>query len=75
VLRIAISPGWTEIGQLWAIVLLRMILNFGLQLEIDRAYDEQEWDLEVNCQLEFQLGKLGYFTEKTYDSIYPIGGR
>jgi hypothetical protein len=35
----------------------------------------QEWDLEVNCQLEFQLGKLGYFTEKTYDSIYPIGGR
>jgi uncharacterized membrane protein len=41
VLRMAISPGWTEIGQLGAIVLLRTILNFCLQLEIDRA-DERK---------------------------------
>jgi hypothetical protein len=33
----------------------------------------EAWDLAVNCQLEFQLGKLGYFTEKTDDSTYPIG--
>lgn len=41
VLRIAISPGWTEIGQLGAIVLLRTIVNFCLQLEIDRAYERK----------------------------------
>jgi uncharacterized membrane protein len=38
VLRIAISPGWTQLWQLGAIVLLRTVLNFCLQLEIDRAY-------------------------------------
>jgi uncharacterized membrane protein len=42
VLRIAISPGWAEIGQLGAIVLLRTILNFCLQLEIDRAYERKQ---------------------------------
>jgi uncharacterized membrane protein len=41
VLRIAISPGCTEIGQLGAIVLLRMIVNFCLQLEFDRAYERK----------------------------------
>jgi uncharacterized membrane protein len=41
VLRIAISPGWAEIGQLGAIVMLRTILNFCLQLEIDRAYERK----------------------------------
>jgi uncharacterized membrane protein len=41
VLRIAILPGWIEIGQLGAIVLLRTILNFCLQLEIDRAYERK----------------------------------
>ena len=41
VLRTAIAPGWTEIGQLGAIVLLRTILNFCLQLEIDRAYERK----------------------------------
>jgi uncharacterized membrane protein len=37
ILRTAISPGWTEIGQLAAIVVLRTVLNFFLQLEIDKA--------------------------------------
>jgi uncharacterized membrane protein len=41
VLRIAISPGCTEIGQLGAIVLLRTIVNFCLQLEFDRAYERK----------------------------------
>jgi uncharacterized membrane protein len=41
VLRIAISPECTEIGQLGAIVLLRTIVNFCLQLEIDRAYERK----------------------------------
>jgi uncharacterized membrane protein len=41
VLRIAISPGWVEIEQLGAILLLRTTLNFCLQLEIDRAYERK----------------------------------
>jgi uncharacterized membrane protein len=37
ILRTAISPGWSEIGQLGAIVVLRTVLNFFLQMEIDKA--------------------------------------
>lgn len=37
ILRTGISPSWTEIGQLAAIVVLRVVLNFFLQVEIDRA--------------------------------------
>lgn len=37
ILRTAIAPTWTEIGQLGAIVILRTILNFFLQMEIDKA--------------------------------------
>ncbi len=37
ILRTAVAPTWTEIGQLGAIVVLRTALNFFLQLEIDRA--------------------------------------
>ncbi len=37
ILRTAVSPTWTEIGQLGAIVVLRTALNFFLQLEIDKA--------------------------------------
>jgi uncharacterized membrane protein len=37
ILRTAISPGWTEIGQLAAIVVLRTVLNFFLQQEIDKV--------------------------------------
>jgi uncharacterized membrane protein len=41
VVRIAISPGWIQIWQLGAIVLLRTVLNFCLQLESDRAYERK----------------------------------
>ena len=35
--RTAVAPTWTEIGQLAAIVVLRTVLNFFLQQEIDKA--------------------------------------
>jgi uncharacterized membrane protein len=37
ILRTTIAPTWDEIGQLAAIVVLRTVLNYFLQLEIDRA--------------------------------------
>ncbi len=37
ILRTAIAPTWTEIGQLAAIVVLRTVLNYFLQKEIDKA--------------------------------------
>ena len=37
ILRTAIAPTWNEIGQLAAIVVLRTVLNFFLQREIDNA--------------------------------------
>ena len=37
ILRTAIAPTWNEIGQLAAIVVLRTVLNFFLQQEIDKA--------------------------------------
>ncbi len=37
ILRTAIAPTWNEIGQLAAIVVLRTVLNYFLQIEIDKA--------------------------------------
>lgn len=37
ILRTAVAPSWSEIGQLAAIAAIRTALNFFLQLEIDRA--------------------------------------
>jgi uncharacterized membrane protein len=37
ILRTAIAPTWNEIGQLAAIVVLRTVLNYVLQKEIDKA--------------------------------------
>ncbi|MGE5269213.1 MAG: DUF1622 domain-containing protein [Thiohalocapsa sp.] len=37
VLRTAVAPTWQEIGQLAAIIVLRTLLNFFLQKEIDKA--------------------------------------
>ena len=37
ILRTAVAPTWTEIGQLAAIAVLRTALNFFLQQEIDKA--------------------------------------
>ena len=41
ILRTAVAPTWTEIGQLAAIVVLRTVLNFFLQQEIDKAQARQ----------------------------------
>lgn len=37
ILRTAVAPTWTEIGQLASIVVLRTALNYFLQKEIDKA--------------------------------------
>ena len=37
ILRTAVAPSWSEIGQLAAIAAIRTALNFFLQLEIDKA--------------------------------------
>ena len=37
ILRTAVAPTWGEIGQLAAIVVLRTVLNYFLQKEIDKA--------------------------------------
>jgi len=37
VLRTAVAPTWNEIGQLASIVVLRTVLNYFLQQEIDKA--------------------------------------
>ena len=39
ILRTAVAPTWNEIGQLAAIVVLRTVLNYFLQQEIDKAKD------------------------------------
>lgn len=41
ILRTAIAPTWNEIGQLAAIIILRTILNYFLQKEIDKASERQ----------------------------------
>lgn len=41
ILRTAVAPTWNEIGQLGAIVVLRTVLNFFLQLEIDKAANRE----------------------------------
>lgn len=37
ILRTAVAPTWNEIGQLAAIVVLRTVLNYFLEREIERA--------------------------------------
>jgi uncharacterized membrane protein len=37
ILRTAIAPSWSDIGLLAAIVVLRTVLNFFLQMEIEKA--------------------------------------
>ncbi len=41
ILRTAIAPSWSEIGQLAAIAAIRTALNYFLQQEIDRAAQRQ----------------------------------
>lgn len=42
ILRTAVAPTWNEIGQLGAIVVLRTVLNYFLQREIDEAVERGE---------------------------------
>jgi uncharacterized membrane protein len=42
ILRTAIAPTWSEIGQLAAIATIRTLLNYFLQQEIDRAAQRQQ---------------------------------
>ncbi len=42
ILRTAVAPTWDEIGQLAAIVVLRTVLNYFLQQEIDKAEARRE---------------------------------
>lgn len=39
ILRTAVAPTWSEIGQLAAIAAVRTALNYFLQAEIDKAKD------------------------------------
>jgi uncharacterized membrane protein len=48
VLRTAVAPTWNEIGQLAAIVVLRTVLNFFLQKEIDKA-EARERDRRIGA--------------------------
>lgn len=41
ILRTAVAPTWSEIGQLAAIATIRTALNFFLQLEIDKAEERK----------------------------------
>ena len=41
ILRTAVAPSWSEIGQLAAIATIRTALNVFLQLEIDRAEERK----------------------------------
>lgn len=41
ILRTAVAPTWNEIGQLAAIIVLRTVLNFFLQKEIEKAGQKQ----------------------------------
>ena len=41
ILRTAVAPSWSEIGQLAAIATIRTALNFFLQLEIDRSEERK----------------------------------
>ncbi|MBX9792608.1 MAG: DUF1622 domain-containing protein [Pirellulales bacterium] len=45
ILRTAIAPTWDEIGQLAAIIVLRTLLNFFLQKEIERAARQESADV------------------------------
>ena len=41
ILRTAVAPSWSEIGQLAAIAAIRTALNYFLQLEIDKAEERK----------------------------------
>ncbi len=42
ILRTAVAPSWNDIGQLSAIIIIRTVLNFFLQKEIDKAEERRK---------------------------------
>lgn len=40
ILRTAVAPSWNDIGQLAAIIIIRTVLNFFLQKEINKAEEK-----------------------------------
>jgi uncharacterized membrane protein len=53
ILRTAIAPTWNDVGLLAAIIALRTLLNFFLQMEIDRARSR---DVKVPEHFAPQMG-------------------
>jgi uncharacterized membrane protein len=47
ILRTAVAPTWNEIGQLAAVVVLRTVLNFFLQKEIEKSAPKKSPDSPV----------------------------
>jgi uncharacterized membrane protein len=41
IVRTAIAPSWTEIGQLGAIAVIRTFLNYFLERDVERYGEEQ----------------------------------
>ncbi len=54
ILRTAIAPTWSEIGQLAAIATIRTLLNYFLQQEIDRAAQRQQGTMTPEQQSKVQ---------------------
>jgi uncharacterized membrane protein len=47
IVRTAISPNWTEIGQLAAIAVIRTFLNYFLERDVERYGEEQSLRPEI----------------------------
>ena len=71
ILRTAIAPTWSEIGQLAAIATIRTLLNYFLQQEIDRAAQRQQGITTPQQQREVQAGS----TEQSKDGTTGIWNR
>ena len=56
ILRTAVAPTWSEIGQLAAIAAIRTALNFFLQREIDAAQARRS---DPRCELRRQVSNCG----------------
>lgn len=52
ILRTAIAPTWSEIGQLAAIATIRTILNYFLQQEIDKAERRSPEDRPADAAID-----------------------
>lgn len=55
IVRTAIAPNWTDIGQLAAIAVIRTFLNYFLERDVERSGEEQPLLTEAGGQYERQL--------------------